>query len=157
MLAPQAALNEIGRLGFPPIFQRIWADEFPHGFFSVCQRPRRFFRLAADIEGRLPRFKACVPLWEENGDRIVAFDKATGEFISLYYEDLDCKVMGSTYQQFISSFFFELVYSGVVDQLPELSELFMYRHLTELQQWAKSDDKDSCEESEQRFLESIKD
>jgi hypothetical protein len=157
VITPEESLAEIRKLGLPPVFERIWAEEFPLGFFDTCQRPRTFFDIVAALEERLPRFKTCVPLWEENGERILAYDKAGGEYVSYYYEDLDCTVVGRTYQQFISVFLIRLVYSGVLEELPQLAVVLGYRHLNELQRWAETDDEDSCEESERKFLAIIRD
>src|SRR5437016_5279286 len=124
MLTPEEALAEIRRLGFPPIFERIWAGEFePWGFMYKSQRPHTFFEFGAEIEAMHPRFKGCVPIWESNGDQIVVYDNATGEFLYHAYEDPNYRVIAKSYQQFVSTFLMEMVWAGLVDLLPEAAEL----------------------------------
>ena len=145
--------------GFPPIFERIWAGEFqPWGLAFVCQRPHTYF-VVADSPPLFPRFKWCVPLWEENGDCIVAYDKATGEFISHFLEDAEPDILGTNYQQFVSHFFIGLAESGF-DEFPQFAELFGYRHLEEFKRLIHTDYGDNfaaCHEATRKFIESITD
>lgn len=159
MLTPEAALADIKRLGFPPIFERIWAGEFePWGLAHTCQRPRTIYE-AAGCPPFFPRFKWCVPLWEVNGDCIIAYDKATGEFLSHFVEDEKPDVIGRNYQQFIAHFLIRLVESGADDaEVAKMAELFEYRHMPEMRRWLAIDpgeDYEAQEESERRFMESI--
>jgi hypothetical protein len=161
MLTPETALADIKRLGFPPIFERIWAGEFkPWGLAYICRPPEHFFEWAGSPPF-FPRSKWCVPLWDEDGPTIVFYDKATGEFLEHFCEDEEPTVIGKNYQQFITHFLIGLVQSGTDDtEVTKMAELFEYRHLAEFWRWAYSGQGEGYEahqESERRFMESIPD
>lgn len=135
-ISPDFALSKIKSLGFPAVFGRIWDGEMPESLYGLCQRPKRFFEYLPELVRVFPRIEQCLPLWEENRELAYALDLDNGEFIQYYYGDAYCTALGHTYQQFVTAFFMNLVYAGIDDILDELAEIFSYRHLAELKEWA---------------------
>jgi hypothetical protein len=154
---PEEAISKIKSLGFPDVFVSIWDRTAPRLLSSLCQRPVTFFKLLPQLRESFPRLRDCVPLWEENREAIVALDSDSQVFIRYYYGDTDCDVLGRSYQQLVSAFLVEMVYSGRNEELEKVSSLFSYRHLAELKAWAAVDDDIDAEESKGRFVESIRD
>lgn len=83
--APRA-LIELARAGF-----------VVHDLAYIWQKPKIFYDLVRDYPNNMPSESCLVPLWEVNGDKIIALiDDGTERVIEYYYEDSanEFKVIG---------------------------------------------------------------
>jgi hypothetical protein len=153
------ALTELKRLGFPDIFERITRRDVPKALVHACEPVELYYEFLPDLYASLPASQNYLPLWETNGESLVAYDTIRNTFIRRYYEDgyedEANELLGTTYQQFVSAFFLELIDWGRLDELDELAPLFEYKHLDKLRAFAESSN--DYEVAERRFISSIPD
>jgi hypothetical protein len=152
---PEKAATKMRQLGLPPIFEQIWTSQGHRRFCRQWDRPARFFDAWQDSVQRCPRIRMCVPLLESNRERVVAFDVKQNEFIEYYYGDADCRPIGKSYQQFLSSLFVELGYAGLVDLVEEVAAEFDYNYLDSFLKFMETDDDSTADDARRAFVGSI--
>ncbi len=125
----------------------------PLALYGIGERePRAYFKLAPSLVEILPEAKGYLPLWEEKGEAIVAYDMWNQRFVRRYFEDSapgDTQFMGNTYQQFLTRYFFELYDAGLDERVETLSMVLGYRHLVSLRKYVQEcAETDSTSESD---------
>jgi len=151
------AMDEIARLGYPPIFREIYENRIPLTLVGSCSKPVQYFDIVENLVRVLPPAEHYLPLWETNLEAIVAYDMTNDRYVRHYYGTEVDEILGETYQQFISAFFLELVDSGVWDELDDVSATFQYKHSKKLREFVNSCDDSDFEASNRRFVASITD
>lgn len=121
-------------LDLPDIFDKIAnSEKLPLQLDIQCQATSLFFKYSSELGRFKDDIKNYIPLWETNGEFVVAFDQNREVFVHLYYEDISEYHLGKTYQQFISSILTTIYESGALfEELTEISELFGFKHLEAL-------------------------
>ncbi|MBN1671591.1 MAG: hypothetical protein JXR37_11185 [Kiritimatiellae bacterium] len=124
----EEAIREIEALGLPAIFKEIQKGVVHPVLYVCCEKPFSYYDYDIDSEPA-----NWVPLWETNGEAIVAYDKLEGKYIRYYYEDSpnQYECLGQNYQQFLTRFFYDLVSMGLWEELDTLSRVFGYAHMDE--------------------------
>ena len=155
---------ELKRLGFPDIFERItrWETNFdqdiPDALVGTCEPVKVFYKVMPHLVEHLPVSENYLPLWEWNGEAVVAYDQRRDIFVRYYYGDMSDETLGTTYQQFLSAVLLEVVKQGIEgEELEEVARLFEYKHLDMLRAFASSVDPNDYEDANRRFIASIPD
>jgi hypothetical protein len=144
------ALAKMQELGFPPVFEHIWAGDGPPGFER--EAPRFFFEIKPALVQLCPRLTWLVPLLEVNAERILGLDEESGEFLDYSYYDLDAKPIGATYQQFISAVFADLGFAGLADYVRASAKDFEYKYLDVFLAWMDEDNDELSPADAKRLL-----
>lgn len=139
------------------------ARGFPEPLYGIGDKePERYFKLAESLEQVFPGATGYLPLWEQNGEAIIAYDMSKDRFVRLYYEDSNEggeEELGRNYQQFLTRYYLELADAGLEDKIEELAALLEYKHLPALNNFLRSyeveDIPDDDHEFEERFLSTI--
>ena len=129
-----AALIKLAYTGVAPAdLARIW------------QEPKMFYELVVNYPNNMPFEESLIPLWEVNGDKLVALiDDGTDKVIEYYYEDSkdEFKTIGtgiqSALKESLSWLYFEAEYSEskILSLARELSFLSPEAFVNELEQSA---------------------
>jgi hypothetical protein len=90
-----------------------------------------------------------------NGERILGFDEESGEFLDYYYYDADAKVIGTSYQQFISAVFADLGFAGLVDRVRVAAKDFEYKYLDIFLAWMEEDDDLSAADAKRVLIQRV--
>jgi hypothetical protein len=149
----ESALAGLQQLGLPAVIERIWSGSGPPRLRGQWEAPRRYFEIKPRLLAHCPRLESAIPILEANRERILAFDQAQGEFIDVYYDDADCRTVGS-YQQLLSLIFVEFGYAGLTDLVEALAAELDYRYLGPFLQFMGADDEQSAEDAKWAFVRS---
>ena len=122
---------------------------------GICDRPYEYFQIARDLPKVLPAAVNYLPLWEVNCEAITALDTNRDVYVRVYYEDAKEKILGVTYQQFVTGFLLELADADFWEELDNIAEMFAYKHMEELKQHLAEDL--DWPEARRQFIESITD
>lgn len=97
------AKKELVRLGFPPVFLEIADGIIPKGL--NIHKPFIFYTFLPDLFEIFPEAENFLPLWEYNGEAVIAFDLKRKGFFSFYFEDGDQETketkIANLYEEFV--------------------------------------------------------
>ncbi len=148
----EEAIENIRALGLPQVFLDIWSGEPPKPLKGTCVEPKTYFKVATGLPERVEGTDNLLPLWETDLIQLVAMDLSENLFIRYYYGDKSFAVLGESYQKFIATFFFELIDSGLWDELDQLAEVFGFKYLDQLKECAESTSDENYVEDYKRFV-----
>lgn len=144
-------------LGLPQVFVDIWDEKVPIAL-TGWRRPETFFEVREKLAAKFPRLRTCIPLWEEYGEQVFAYDTAAGEFVVCYYfDEPTCDTIATSYQGLAAHYLTERAYAGS-KRLPEISTILEFKYLDRLLKWVAvedADDPDDADESQRKFVQSI--
>jgi len=149
--------REVLSLGLPPVFADVWDDRVP-SVLVAWRRPDTFLRRRADLLRYLPRLACCVPLCQEFGDTLFAYDRESDEFVACHFalgEPPYLEKMGDSYQRFVAAYLVNCVYAGE-ERLEEIAAILNFSHLEKILAFAEQDDDDlDADEAKQQLVASI--
>lgn len=134
---PEEAKKELVRLGFPPVFLEIADGVIPTHLY--IQNVRLFYKFLPSLLESFPEAANYLPLWEVNGEGVIAFDRVRNGFFEFYFEDgnQDRKI-ADTYEKFIADLMMKVSEIGCSNQeIEKLAALFENPRLGELQAFFK--------------------
>jgi hypothetical protein len=158
-MMPYAALEtlaELERCQLPAIFSLIARRELSPELALEFPPVAAFYAYATALRDAGMEIDAYLPLWEENGDAVVAYDVQREVYVRHYFLDRDLGevILGSTYQQFVASVFLDLADTGF-ENLTELAGLFEFEHLPELEAFLDTSASPDVAATNRRFVASI--
>lgn len=147
---------KLKRLGFPELFSRIAYRDVPSELEWLVQPVGTFYALTTALSQAGTSVDAYLPLWEENGDALVAYDRRRGVYIRNYFLDPDLGevILGANYQQFVAAVLLEIVDSGITE-LTTLAQLFLFDHLPELEAFLETAGDQDFETANRSFLAAL--
>jgi hypothetical protein len=135
---PEDAIAEIRRLKLPAVFLSVWGGTLPGVFRYFWQRPTTYLKICHDLAEYVPALAELCPLWEENGEAIVGC-LPDQRFVEFYYEDAGVEdaeaainVLGSNYQQFVTTILTQLEEADLSEYFDEIARLMNYGYTHEL-------------------------
>lgn len=134
---PEEAKKELVRLGFPPVFLEIADDVIPERLDA--QSIRHFYSFLPGLFERFPEAANYLPLWEVNGEAVIAYDGVRNGFFEFYFEDGNQeRKIADTYENFIADVMMKISEIGRSNsEIEKLAVLFDYPRLGELQAFFK--------------------
>jgi hypothetical protein len=141
----RTAISKLKDLGFPPVFEKIYAGEFPPDLASSRQRPGSlsFEPWVAERFGE--PIKDYLPLWEDNGNCLLIYSLRDSAFYEWYLEGDELTQIAKSYQQFVTWLLLRKLGAGQQAAAERLAIAFEYRHLPKLLEFAQDEDADDDE------------
>jgi hypothetical protein len=151
------AVAAIDAHGLPAALHSIATGDIPSFLAGICCVPERFFKIADELGIYFPLATSLVPLWEENREVLVAYDPISGHYLEHFYGSPpdNTKILGRTYQAFLTVYLAQLLEAGFRGQLPELAAFFGYAHAEHLLAVASNASDDAWYEAITQLAESL--
>lgn len=149
-------LGELERRHFPAFLSQIARRELSPELALEFPPVAAFYAYATALRDAGTAIDGYLPLWEENGDAVVAYDVQREVYVRHYFLDRDVGevILGFTYQQFVAAIFLDLADSGF-ENLTELAGLFEFEHLPELEAFLDTSVGPDVAAANRRFVASI--
>ncbi len=155
---PEEAEVEIRGRGFPQVFIEILRNNIPAELSGACGPVRRYYVLRPWEHHQLPTCKHYLPLWEVNGECVVAYDVRRDAFVRLYYEDGYDAIVARGYQQFITWLLFDLLRIRFAkNDLRQVATMFEYNYIDKLWKYLEFCKTPQWDKTDTAFLQSIRD
>jgi hypothetical protein len=154
----ESVISGIHKLGLPAVFEKICAGDGPERFVLQYAAPRRFFLIKKSLAKLNHNVENYLPILEMNEEAIYAYDFKKNIFVEYFYEDNEPTTVGLSYQQFIAGIFVDLGYSGLIEIVSEVYEIFHFKYYKELVNFLEEECGGNGGDSEAEkfsFLESI--
>jgi hypothetical protein len=121
--------------GIPEQILSAWSDRQSPVRHLAWSKPD--FAKAEGLERRVPGLKELCPMFEQNGEAVVAYLPQSGQFIRYYYEDAEegeeaIEILGKGYQQFACGILLEFEEAGMSDAFDELASALRFDRSAEL-------------------------